>query len=99
VSNNNETSTLPIPCVHGNGTGGRGLREQAKNAYTALGDAGKVMRQAMPHGRDYYPLDKGTPNGPSFLTARKAHAALIAQVEAAQEAYLELAIAIADLER
>lgn len=93
------TPKLPVPCVHLNGTGGRGLREQAKEAYSALGDATKAMQQALPHGRDYYPLDKGTPNGPSFKAAREAHLALIGQVKAAQDAYLELAVAIADLER
>ena len=71
-----ESTKLPVPCVHLNGTGGRGLREQAKEAYSALGDATKAMQQALPHGRDYYPFDKGTPNGPSYKAARDAHLAL-----------------------
>lgn len=84
---------LPTPSVHNNGTGGRGLRMQAKEAYSALGSAVDVMRRAMPHGRDYYPQGDA-----ALAKAREAHLALIGKVKEAQDAYLELSVAIYDVE-
>ena len=94
-----ETLKLPVPSVHLNGTGAKGLSDQLRAAYSALGTAAEAMQQALPHGRDYYPQDAGTPNGASFQAARKAHLVLLAQVEAARESYLELTIAIMDAGR
>lgn len=45
---------LAIPTVHLNGTPKAELIEQLCNAYNALQEALKVMRQATPNGRDYY---------------------------------------------
>lgn len=88
---NNTDNQLPCPSVHNNGTGERGLRMQAKEAYRALGAAVDVMRQAMPHGRDYYTQESG-----ALEAARAAHYKLIGDVKKVQDAYLELSCAIAD---
>jgi len=83
--------TLPVPTVHSNGTGQAGLVSQLKEARQALRVAVDAMRQAMPHGRDYYPQGDAA-LGP----ARDAHLAMIGQVKAIEDAYLELAVAIMD---
>ena len=91
---NNTTTKLPTPSIHLNGTGARGLREQAKEVYSALDTALRAMKQAMPHGRDYYP------QGDSALTAaRDAHTEMIIMVTRIQDEYLSLAVAVADAER
>jgi hypothetical protein len=90
---NNETTKLPTPTIHLNGTGARDLRAQAKEVYRGLNDALQAMRQAMPHGRDYYP------QGDAALTkARDAHTEMIIMVTRIQDEYLSLAVKIADAE-
>jgi hypothetical protein len=56
-------TTLQMPMVHLNGTGKDSLLEQLSNASDALNDAYAAIKQAVPNGRDYYPL------GPAAMQA------------------------------
>jgi hypothetical protein len=77
-----ESKALPIPTVHGNGTGAKGLRDQIMEVSRALRAAMEAMGQAMPHGRDYYPQGND-----AYAPARKAHQALIKQVSDIEKKY------------
>ena len=46
---------LKIPTIHLNGTSGRNLFAQVREARNAVGTALEVHAAAAPHGRDYYP--------------------------------------------
>lgn len=48
------TKGLAIPTVHLNGTSADGLLEQLCDACNAIRDAEAALREAAPHGRDYY---------------------------------------------
>ena len=47
------------PTIHLNGTSKAELLEQLRNAYTAVRNAQKVLQEAAPNGRDYYPQGPG----------------------------------------
>jgi hypothetical protein len=81
---------LTVPTVHLNGTGREGLRRQYQAAYLALAPAIEALRQATPHGRDYYPQDGGQINGPAYQAARAEHVERLHRLEAVQEELLRL---------
>ena len=81
--------TLPVPCVHTNGSGATALRDQAKDVYRAAHQLLDAMRQARPHGRDYYPLGAN-----ALKDAQDAHAAYEAMVYAVETAYAMLGVNI-----
>ena len=45
---------MPMPTVHLNGTSRDSLVKQRRDIIDALGDVETAIRQAWPHGRDYY---------------------------------------------
>ena len=47
---------MMIPTIHLNGTSRETLLEQVCDAANAIRDAQRVLQEAAPNGRDYYPL-------------------------------------------
>jgi hypothetical protein len=89
-----ESKALPIPTVHSNGTGAKGLRDQLIAVSRGLRSAMDAMGQAMPHGRDYYP------QGDNALSdARKAHQDLIKQVSDIEKKYRVMGIGVSKAAR
>jgi hypothetical protein len=76
---------MQIPTVHSNGSGEKNLTKQIKDVYVALHDVIDVMRQASPHGRDYYTQEDG-----AFEKARDEHEARIAKVKSVMDDMLKL---------
>jgi hypothetical protein len=62
---------MTVPTVHLNGTGREGLRRKYRTAYLTLTPAIEALRQTTPHGRDYYPQDGGTTNGPRISSGSR----------------------------
>lgn len=80
---------MQIPTIHSNGTSAQELIKQLREAYAALGTACDKLKEATPHGRDYYP------QGPNAITAaRDEHFTRLRKVEQVREEVLEIAIAI-----
>jgi hypothetical protein len=80
-----EEHTMTKPTVHLNGSGREALRRQYQAAYLTLGPAIEALRQATPHGRDYYPQDGGRINGPAYQAARAEHAERLNRLETVQQ--------------
>lgn len=62
--------TLVVPCLHINGSSRGTLLEALQDAVNALQVAQEALGATAPHGRDYYPIDKGETYGASFTDAR-----------------------------
>lgn len=80
-----------IPTVHINGTGREALVAQQSAAYQALLQALSDMREATPHGRDYYVQQ---PDG--LRQAQLEHDSRMQRVQAVADEYLELGMRIQD---
>jgi hypothetical protein len=85
-----------LPTIHLNATGRPELVSQLVKAYTQLDLALEKMAQAAPHGRDYYPQDKGEILGPTFLAAAEAHRVRMHKVKEVRDEIEQLAIAVHD---
>lgn len=80
---------LPIPTVHLNGTGRKGLTKQCELVYTKTQELIEAMSDASPHGRDYYPQGDD-----AFNEAYNAHLELRSLVARVQSEFLTLGVAI-----
>jgi hypothetical protein len=80
MDTDNETTTLSIPTVHGNGTGGPQLIAQLRDARTAVKAALEALANARPHGRDYY-----TQGPDAFAKARDEHTAREAALQTVEK--------------
>lgn len=68
---------LSVPTVHLNGTSGKALEKQLRDAHRAGDEFLEKLAQAAPHGRDYYP------QGPeAYAKAAREHEARMARVHA-----------------
>lgn len=81
------TTKLPTPCVHTNGSGEKALTEQSRDVYRAIGLTMDAMRAARPHGRDYYPLE----DRDALTKAQAAHAKLYKMIHDISDEYIRLA--------
>ena len=63
---------------------------QAKEVYSALQSSLDAMRNARPHGRDYYTLGES-----ALKEAQEAHRALETQIQAIADVYRDFALNIA----
>lgn len=79
------------PTIHLNGTSGADLIDQNREVFDALQIVLKKMREATPHGRDYYV------QGPeAYATARREFEARYAQVQLVADTYEEILIQVLD---
>lgn len=85
-----------LPTIHLNGTGRREIVSQLVQAYTQLDLAMEKMAQAAPHGRDYYPQDKGEILSTSYLAASEAHRLRMRKVRDVRDEIEQLAMAVHD---
>ena len=67
---------ISVPTVHNNGSGEKNLTDQCSAVREALRIAMEAMRQASPHGRDYYTQKPG-----AFEKARSEHVARITKIQ------------------
>lgn len=71
---------MRTPTIHLNGTSKQALCEQVRDAAHALRDALKMLENAGPHGRDYYP------QGPGALDeAIKEHRSRLERIQSVME--------------
>jgi hypothetical protein len=75
--------------VHLNGTSKQGLLDQQVAIHDALGKVLEALRNATPHGRDYYTQDEG-----SFLRASTEHQARVATITKMQNEVFDIAFGI-----
>lgn len=73
--------SLTLPTVHLNGTGRAGLTKLNSDAALAVQAAIEAVSAAAPHGRDYYPQDRGNILGPTYKKARTEHEARLAKLK------------------
>jgi hypothetical protein len=71
---------LVTPTVHLNGTSGKELMEQIRNAHFAVAEARRVHGLACPNGRDYYLQKDGALR--LAIEQHRQRAAALAAVEA-----------------
>lgn len=71
---------VPAPTIHSNGSHAEGLRDKARAAMDALGEAIRAVADMGPNARDYYP------QGPdAALQAQRAHEDRIRRLQAVRE--------------
>ena len=69
-------SRMTLPTVHLNGTSAQSLYDAAEAAHDAVREAMRLLQQAAPNGRDYYP------KGPSvFHQAQGEHVERLAHLQ------------------
>jgi len=78
---------LSVPSLHINGTGFEMLKNQYKNAYTAVSAASLALRETMPHRRDFYVQENAEH---AYVMARQQHVQRLAKLESIMEELEEL---------
>jgi hypothetical protein len=73
---------LKLPTLHLNGTSHSVLVQQAVVALRAAQEARNALGDCRPHGRDFYPQDKGLGPNTAIEAATRAWEALAEQQEA-----------------
>ena len=68
---------MMVPTIHNNGTSERELILQLVRAASAIDVAMAALGNAAPHGRDYYPQDKGLVESSAYGKARAEHEARV----------------------
>ena len=82
---------LTTPLVHPNGTSKKELLNGYTNAHSAVQKALEAVRQTVPNGRDYYPIEHA-----AYERARSEHLDRVSRLNAVAEELMALATAVYD---
>ena len=91
MSNGTTSNATVFPTVHMNGTSSKSLIEMNRRAYDAVSEAIVQLRQACPHGRDYYTQSPG-----AVWTALQEHTSRLERLESVKADLEEIILRIMD---